>query len=48
VSVVVDDDAQVCAALQQDGWPVMHADWMPRPDAQDRALDQAQEHLGRT
>jgi hypothetical protein len=44
IAVVVDDDPDVCAALRRDGWPVLVADWMPRPDA----LPDAQERLGRT
>jgi phosphoglycolate phosphatase-like HAD superfamily hydrolase len=44
VAVVVDDDPQVCAALQDAGWPVLVADWMP-PAA---PLHEAQERLGRT
>ncbi|HET6910569.1 MAG TPA: hypothetical protein VFH54_14620 [Mycobacteriales bacterium] len=44
IAVVVDDDADVCAALEQAGWPVLLADWMPDDDV----LRQAQEHQGRT
>ena len=44
VAVVVDDDPEVCAALNADGWPVMVADWMSRPEA----LHVAQEKEGRT
>jgi hypothetical protein len=44
VAVVVDDDAEVCAALERDGWPVLRADWME--DAP--ALHAAQEQHGRT
>jgi hypothetical protein len=42
--VVVDDDPQVCDALEQAGWPVLRADWMGQPEA----LEQAQEDAGRT
>jgi len=44
VAVVVDDDLDVCAALEHAGWPVLVADWMARPDT----LRAAQERLGRT
>lgn len=44
VAVVVDDDLAVCRALAADGWPVLVADWVPRPEA----LDVAQEREGRT
>lgn len=44
VAVVVDDDPQVCAALEQAGWPVLRADWMTRPET----LEQAQDGAGRT
>src|SRR3954447_17349343 len=44
VAVVVDDDPNVCAALQRQGWPVLVADWMTRPDE----LHAAQERLGGT
>jgi hypothetical protein len=44
VGVVVDDDPQVCTALEAAGWPVFRADWMNRPDA----LVEAQEDKGRT
>ena len=44
VAVVVDDDEAVCAAYEQDGWPVLRADWMPAgPELHD-----AQERSGRT
>ena len=44
IAVVVDDDAQVCDALERDGWPVLRADWMESaPD-----LRAAQEREGRT
>ena len=44
IAVVVDDDPEVCAALERDGWPVLVADWMTRPET----LEAAQERLGRT
>jgi hypothetical protein len=44
VAVVVDDDPQVCAELERQGWPVLRADWMTSPEV----LDQAQEDAGRT
>lgn len=44
VAVLVDDDAEVCAAAQEAGFPVLRADWMPRPPA----LSEAQEREGRT
>ncbi len=44
VTVVVDDDPAVCEALDDDGWRVLRADWMPR----EQPLTDAQERLGRT
>lgn len=44
IGVVVDDDPQVCAALERDGWPVLRADWMGQPET----LEKAQEDAGRT
>ena len=44
IAVVVDDDPKVCDALERDGWTVLRADWMGRPEA----LEQAQEDAGRT
>jgi phosphoglycolate phosphatase-like HAD superfamily hydrolase len=44
VSVVVDDDPEVCAALSRDGWPVLVADWMTRAPT----LHSAQEESGGT
>lgn len=44
VAVVVDDDAQVCAAYRGAGWRVLQADWM----GVEPALEQAQEQEGRT
>jgi phosphoglycolate phosphatase-like HAD superfamily hydrolase len=45
VAVVVDDDPQVCTALEEAGWPVLRADWMPGDQA---PLHAAQEGDGRT
>ena len=44
VAVVVDDDPAVCDALTGQGWPVLVADWMTRPES----LQTAQEQLGGT
>jgi len=44
IAVVVDDDPQVVAVLTRDGWPVLVADWMGRPET----LTAAQERDGRT
>ncbi len=44
VAVVVDDDPAVCTALEAHGWPVLHAQWMPRA----APLAEAQERLGRS
>ena len=44
VAVVVDDDAQVCAAYEAAGYRVLRADWMPAGPA----LTSAQEAEGRT
>jgi phosphoglycolate phosphatase-like HAD superfamily hydrolase len=44
VAVVVDDDAQVCAAYEAAGYRVLRADWM----AAAPALERAQEDEGRT
>ncbi|MCU1674359.1 MAG: hypothetical protein JWN77_2472 [Frankiales bacterium] len=44
VAVVVDDDLQVCAAYEKDGWRVMRATWMDTAPA----LHEAQESDGRT
>ncbi|MEE1926949.1 hypothetical protein V1J52_01925 [Streptomyces sp. TRM 70351] len=48
VAVVVDDDAQVCAAYRAAGFPVVEADWMPAPGADRETLHHAQEEEGRT
>ncbi|MEV1009662.1 hypothetical protein [Streptomyces sp. NPDC049881] len=45
VSVVVDDDQQVCAAYRDAGFPVRHAHWAAAPAA---VLTEAQERDGRT
>jgi phosphoglycolate phosphatase-like HAD superfamily hydrolase len=44
VVLVVDDDAQVCQALREAGYPVEQATWAPPPPA----LTEAQEREGRT
>lgn len=44
VAIIVDDDPQVCDALERAGWPVLRADWMTRSEA----LETAQEDSGRT
>ena len=44
VAVVVDDDPQVCDALERAGWQVLRAEWMSASDV----LEQAQEDTGRT
>jgi hypothetical protein len=44
IGVVVDDDPQVCAALERQRWPVLRADWMGPAEP----LSTAQEELGRT
>ena len=44
VGVVVDDDPKVCDAIEREGWSVLRADWMSRPDT----LEEAQEDAGRT
>ena len=44
IAVVVDDDPQVCDAIEAAGWPVLRADWMTAPDT----LEHAQEDAGRT
>jgi hypothetical protein len=36
VAVVVDDDPAVCAAVRAAGWPVLAADWSPRPETLNR------------
>ena len=44
VTVVIDDDPAVVAALTADGWPVELADWVPYT----ATLGSAQEQTGRT
>jgi len=44
VAVVVDDDPAVVTLLKDDGWPVVHADWLPY----ENTLRNAQEVEGRT
>ncbi|RLL69606.1 hypothetical protein [Streptomyces sp. Z26] len=44
VAVVVDDDAQVCAAYRRAGFRVIRADWMPPAEE----LGRAQQEHGRT
>ena len=44
VAVIVDDDADVCSALERSGWPVLRADWM----GEAASLRRAQESDGAT
>ncbi|UNT00271.1 hypothetical protein MMF93_30260 [Streptomyces tubbatahanensis] len=44
VALVVDDDAQVCAAYERAGFAVLRADWVPV----ENVLESAQEREGRT
>lgn len=44
VTVVLDDDPEVVAALQADGWPAELATWLPHS----KTLHQAQEAEGRS
>lgn len=48
VAVVVDDDPMVIAAVEEAGFPVLHADWERRAPEVDRALMSAQEVEGKT
>ena len=48
VSVVVDDDARVAAAMREAGYPVLHADWEARDALEAATLERAQEEEGRT
>ena len=48
VAVVVDDDAQVLAAVRAAGFTTFPADWEQRALDEDRALEAAQEREGRT
>jgi hypothetical protein len=44
----VDDDAEVAAALQAAGFPVLLADWGAAPEDEARRLKAAQEDQGAT
>lgn len=44
VTIVLDDDPEVCSALRAAGWPVEQATWVPHS----RTLRTAQEREGRT
>jgi phosphoglycolate phosphatase-like HAD superfamily hydrolase len=48
VAVVVDDDAQVLAAVRDAGFTTFPADWEQRALAEEQALESAQEREGRT
>jgi hypothetical protein len=48
VEIIVDDDAQVVAALLDAGFPVEHAQWMTADEPQQQSLFDAQEREGRT
>lgn len=48
VAVVVDDDPVVVAALEDAGYPTLHAAWEPRSPEGERTLRTAQEVEGRT
>jgi hypothetical protein len=48
VAVVVDDDAEVAAALRAAGFPVLLADWGVAPEDEARRLKAAQENQGAT
>lgn len=48
VAVVVDDDAEVCAAYERAGWRVLRATWMSAPIQEQLTLAEAQETEGRT
>jgi len=48
VGVVVDDDAEVLAAMSARGWPTFLADWERRDDTENAALRAAQQTDGRT
>jgi hypothetical protein len=47
IVAVVDDDAAVIEVLRRDGWPVLHATWMPQESGEQQALFDAQEVDGR-
>jgi phosphatidate phosphatase APP1 len=48
IEVVVDDDAEVVAALRDAGYAVLHATWAAYSPGDTRALRHAQEGEGRT
>jgi hypothetical protein len=48
IVAVVDDDDAVVAQLRRDGWPVLHATWMPAERDAQEALFDAQEIEGRS
>jgi phosphoglycolate phosphatase-like HAD superfamily hydrolase len=48
VAVVIDDDADVIRTMRNAGYPTFHAAWEQRGDADEQALNVAQEKLGRT
>jgi phosphoglycolate phosphatase-like HAD superfamily hydrolase len=48
VAVVIDDDADVIRTMRNAGYPTFHAAWEQRGDADEEALNVAQEKLGRT
>lgn len=47
IVVMVDDDVAVVRVLQDEGWPVLHADWMHADEEQQGSLFDAQEVDGR-
>jgi len=48
VGIVVDDDPVVLDALRRAGYHTFAADWEARPADADQAMQEAQEHDGRT
>ncbi|HZI45696.1 MAG TPA: hypothetical protein VFD53_10775 [Ilumatobacter sp.] len=48
VAVVIDDDADVIRTMRNAGYPTFHAAWEQRGDADEQALNVAQEKLGGT
>ena len=48
VAVLVDDDAEVCAAARKAGYDVLPATWMHEAPEEQAALRAAQENEGRT
>jgi FMN phosphatase YigB (HAD superfamily) len=48
VALVIDDDPLVVAAMRKAGYPVRHAEWERRAEAEQLALLQIQEIEGRT